>query len=156
MLGGEFLQANSSLLKHFLNRALLLENLIHVILTEEESIFNIAAYHVFINSQNEISSSHPELRIEHRLVLTADGAAVRDGVQSCRIQVALQLLQSRLGSILRLTAVHRLVSQQQDPVLTPLGRLQGKCFSALRPDCLIPDVISVAVPSPGRGAAPGP
>lgn len=34
----------------------------------------------------------PELRVEHRLVLAADGAAVSEGVQGCCIQVSLQFL----------------------------------------------------------------
>lgn len=79
----------------------------------------------------ESLASDPELRIEHCLVLTADGAVVRKGVETCRVQVSLQLLQGCFGSILRLTTVYWLVRQQEDTVLAPLGHLQRKHFSVL-------------------------
>lgn len=67
----------------------------------------------------------PELSVEHRLVLTADGAAVSQRVQRWRVQVSLQFLQSCFSSILRLTSVNWLAGQEEDALLTPLGYLQG-------------------------------
>lgn len=72
--------------------------------------------------------SDPERRIEHHVVLTADGAVVREGVESSGVQVSLQFLQGSFSAILRLTAVHWLVRQQEDTILTPLGRLQRTYF----------------------------
>lgn len=61
----------------------------------------------------------PELSSECRLILAADGVVVKEGVKRCRVQVLLQLLQGCFGSILRLTAVHRLAGQQEDAFLAP-------------------------------------
>lgn len=70
--------------------------------------------------------SDPELSCERRLILAADGVAVREGVQRRRVQVSLQFLQRRLSPFLRLTAVHRLAGEQEDAFLTPVRRLQEK------------------------------
>lgn len=56
-------------------------------------------------------------------------------MQRRRVQVALQLLQSRLGSVLRLAAVDRLAGQQEDALLTPPRRLGGgKELDSLKSD----------------------
>lgn len=88
LLGGELLQADASFLKHLLNGDLLLKNLLYLILMEDDREqrfkFAVRVYDVL-----SPYLADPELSVEHRFVLAADGAAVSECVQRCRVQVVL-------------------------------------------------------------------
>lgn len=96
LFGSKFLQADSSLLEHLLDGALLLENFLHLVLmeikpnqafcssTELSSKYHLKMWlkfsekHVF-NLLN-LFPTDPELSSEHCLVLAAHGTAVSEGV----------------------------------------------------------------------------
>lgn len=71
-------------------------------------------------------SADPELSREHRLVLAEDAAAVGERVRRRRVQVALQLLQRRLGPLLGLAAVYGLAGQQEDALFAPVRCLEKR------------------------------
>lgn len=122
LFGRQSLQTDVPLLKHLLDVLQALQCLQDVGLQEHSSPSTLPPSSLLQTARVCVS---PYLNVlgQNHLVLVVEVLQFRQLVLLCRLQEALDVGQSRLCPVLRLTLIHRLRGQQVDARLTPLVHL---------------------------------